>query len=90
MIVICRRTAASFAQADCWLAAQNLMLAATALSLGSCCIGFAIGALNEPDIKRELAIPPEGAAVAPIIIGYARTHRKAVSRKPPEVLRWVR
>jgi hypothetical protein len=39
LIVVCRRMAGAFADADCWLAVENLMLAATARGLGSCCIG---------------------------------------------------
>ncbi|WP_456710051.1 hypothetical protein [Bradyrhizobium sp. USDA 4452] len=33
------------------------MLAATAQSLGTCCFGFAVGALNTPEVKKELGIP---------------------------------
>jgi len=39
LIVIGARHPDPFAIADCWLAAENLMLAACALRLGSCCIG---------------------------------------------------
>lgn len=42
--------------ADCWLAAENLMLSACALGLGTCCIGSAIPALNSPEAKSELGI----------------------------------
>ena len=59
---------------DCALAAQNLMLAAYGLGLGSCWIGFAQRYLNTPAGKRHLDVPdlradradhrriPEGAA----------------------------
>jgi nitroreductase len=89
LIVICRRTAGPFAEADCWLAAENLMLAAPALRLGTCCIGFALAVLNMPEIKHELCIPDEGAAVAPIIVGFPSGTTKLVPRKPPEILRWI-
>jgi nitroreductase len=89
LIVICRKTSGAFADADCWLAAQNLMLAATAKSLGTCCIGFALPVLNEPDIKRELGIPQDGAAVAPIIVGWPRATPAPVPRKAPDVLVWL-
>jgi nitroreductase len=90
LIVICRRTGGPFAEADCWLAAENLMLAATAKGLATCPIGFAVKLLNEPDIKRELGIPDDGAAVAPIILGTPHAALPPVSRKPPEVLRWLK
>ncbi len=90
LIVVCRRLEAPLAEADCWLAAQNLMLAATAKGLGSCCIGFALPVLNLSAVKRELGIPDDGAAVAPIVVGYPRGEAAAVTRKPPQVLRWVK
>jgi nitroreductase len=90
LIVICGRTAGGFASADCWLAAENLMLAACALGLGSCCIGFAVPALNDPEIKRELNIPEEFTAVAPLIIGVPSGPVPPVPRKPAEILSWVR
>ena len=90
LIVICRRQGGPFADADCWLAAENLMLAAAAKGLGSCCIGFAASVLNTAEVKRELHIPAEGAAVAPIILGYARGSVPEVPRKAPEILAWVK
>ena len=90
LVVICRKRGGSFADADCWLAAENLMLAAAAKGLGSCCIGFALSVLNTAAVKRELGIPAEGAAVAPIIVGYARGANPVVPRKPPEILAWLK
>lgn len=88
LVVICRRSAGRFADADCWLAAQNLMLAAAAKGLGTCCIGFAVDVLNAADVKRELGIPEEGAAVAPLIVGTPRIEPGPVGRKPPAILAW--
>ncbi|MGZ8210696.1 MAG: nitroreductase family protein [Burkholderiales bacterium] len=90
LIVICRRPLGSFAEADCWLAAENLMLAACAKKLGTCCIGFAIPLLNTPDAKRELGIPDEVTAVVPIIAGFPRGSTEPVSRKAPHVIRWLK
>ena len=90
LIAICLRQAAPFAEADCWLAAQTLMLAATAKGLGSCCIGFAVQVLNTPEVKRELEVPAEGAVVAPVIVGYARGAIPTVPRKPPHLLSWTK
>ena len=90
LVVVCRRTHGRFAEADCWLAAENLMLAAAARGLGTCVIGLAVPVLNTRQAKLELNIPDEGAAVAPIILGVPRGDTPAVPRKPPQVLRWVR
>jgi nitroreductase len=89
LIVVCRRFGGPFTDADCWLAAENLMLEAHARGFGTCCIGFAVGVLNQPDVKAELAIPKEGAAVAPIIVGWPRGAAARGQRKPPEILRWL-
>jgi nitroreductase len=88
LIVICARTAGPFAEADCWLAAQNLMLAATARQLATCCIGFAVPVLNAPDVKRELGVPADGIAVAPVILGFPQSAAAPVPRKAPHILCW--
>ena len=89
LIVVCCKARGPFVDADCWLAAENLMLAATAKSLGTCCIGFAVGILNTVEVKRELGIPESGAAVAPIIVGVQKESLASSYRKAPEILSWV-
>jgi nitroreductase len=59
--VICGKPIGPFVAADCWLAAENLMLAATAHGLATCPIGFALAALGDREVKAELGIPPEAA-----------------------------
>jgi len=89
LIVICGRPVGPFVAADCWLAAENLMLAACAMGLGSCCIGFAVPILNTPSVKRELGIPDDVTAVAPIIVGVPSGVTAPVGRKAPVILRWL-
>lgn len=88
LIVICGKPMGPFVAADCWLAAENLMLAACALGLGSCVIGSAVSALNSPELKIELGIPAEISAVAPIIVGVPSGETPLTSRKEPQVLAW--
>jgi nitroreductase len=88
LIVICAKPMGPFVSADCWLAAENLMLAASALGLGTCCIGSAIPALNSPEAKSELGIPADVEAVAPIIVGVPSGPATEVPRKDPQVLYW--
>lgn len=73
---------------DCSLAAQNIMLTAHELGLGSCWIGFARDFLNRDDIKQELGVPKELMAVAPLIIGYPKGKMPAIPKKAPEILFW--
>jgi nitroreductase len=73
---------------DCALAAENLMLAAHAVGLGTCWIGFAQSYLNTQAGKRELDLPAAWVPVAPIIVGHPRTTVAAVPRRPP-VVKWI-
>ena len=88
LIVICARPLGPFVTADCWLAAENLMLAACERGLGTCPIGLAVPVLNRPDVKAELAIPADVTAVAPILVGVPRDDAPATARKAPEILCW--
>jgi len=90
LIVICGKPLGAFVTADCWLAAENVMLAACAMGLGSCCIGFALPVLHTTDVKRDLGIPADQEPVAAIIVGLPRGETPPVPRKPAEILRWVR
>jgi nitroreductase len=89
LLVICAKSAGQFEIADCWLAAENLMLAAHAMGLGTCVIGSAASALNLPDVKHELGIPADTTAVAPIIIGKPRGETPPSARREPNVLAWL-
>jgi nitroreductase len=86
LILICGKAAAPFYTADCWLAAENLMLAACAMGLGTCVIGSALPALSLPEVCLELSIPDEFSVVAPIILGYASEEIAPVARKSPLIL----
>ena len=90
LIVICSRTIGAFATADCWLAAQTLMLAATSIGLATCPIGFAVDALQDPAIKTALDIPPGVTAIVPIVVGVAAGAVPASSRRDPQILCWLR
>ena len=88
LIVIYGKTRGPFTAADCWLAAENLMLAACAAGLGSCVIGLAAPALNTPEWKKRLDIPDGMTAYAPVLIGYPAEQPPPPSRKPPELICW--
>jgi len=88
LIIICAKPLGPFVVADCWLAAENLMLAAAAIGLGSCVIGSAVAALNMPEVKTELGISDEYSAIAPIVVGVPSGEPRATSRKEPLILSW--
>lgn len=88
LIVIYGRPLGRFVVADCWLAAENLMLAACAMGLGTCVIGLAVSVLNTGDVKVELGIPPEVTAFAPIIVGVPSGATPVTPRQAPRIISW--
>jgi len=88
LIIICAKPLGPFVVADCWLAAENLILAAQAIGLGSCIIGSAVAALNIHKIKTELGIPDDYSAIAPIVVGIPSGESGGSPRKEPLILSW--
>lgn len=89
LIVICANKDSPYAIADCWLAAENLMLAARGMELGSCVIGMALLALNNKQEKLKLDISDNYEVVAPIVIGFPRKQPVVSQRKKPFILSWI-
>ena len=88
LIVISSLSESAWAVKDCALAAENLMLAATAAGLGTCWIGFAQGWLLTPEGKTALELPDAYRPVAPIIIGHPHFVPPPVARNEPRI-RWI-
>ncbi len=74
---------------DCYLAGENLMLAATGLGLGTCPIGFARDALRSEAIHAELGLGDSYVPVLPIIVGYTTDDMPPTPRSPPRILNWL-
>lgn len=85
LILICGKTSEPFATADCWLAAENMMLVACAMGLGTCVIGCSLLVFNEPEIKAKLRISDKFSAVAPIIVGYPAEESAPATRSAPVI-----
>lgn len=83
-----------FAAEDCAVAAENMMLAADALGIGSCYIGQGWTAFADPygqDILREWDIRTDYYAVMQLLLGYPRKgdqHPAPKPRKNDRVLRF--
>jgi nitroreductase len=88
LIILCARPGAHNGEEDCCLAAQNLMLAACDVGLGTCPIGFARPWLNQARIKRSLGIPDDYVPVFPVVVGYPSGATPPVQRRVPEILVW--
>jgi nitroreductase len=75
---------------DCALAAENMMLAARSLGIGSCWIGLAIGLGSDAEFLKEVGVPEGFKLIAPLIFGYpAKDNLKAPSRNADVILKWI-
>jgi nitroreductase len=75
---------------DCALAAENMMLAAHSLGIGSCWIGLALHLGWDAEFLKEAGVPEGHKLVAPIIFGYpAKGERKAPARNADVILKWI-
>ncbi|MBU0514631.1 MAG: nitroreductase family protein [Proteobacteria bacterium] len=83
LIVIGARPGASCPMEDALLAAQNILLAAHALGLGTCLIGYAVAAMkNDRSIKRAIGVPDEEAVYAVVVVGHpAENYARCAGRK---------
>ena len=70
-----------------WLPINSFMLAAYAVGLGSCWIGFAQSFLNTSAGKSMLGLPAAWVPVAPIIVGHPNIVPPPVTRKEPVIRR---
>lgn len=88
LIVICAKPGRFSPIENCFLAAQNLMLAAHGWGLGTCPVGFARAWFELPEIKAELGIPTPYTPVLPIVAGYPAQPPPAVLKQEPEIACW--
>jgi nitroreductase len=73
---------------DCFLAAQNLMLAAWSIGLGTCPIGLARPLFNRADVKEELGVSPEWTCALPIAVGWPAGETAPTPRRPAQIVAW--
>jgi nitroreductase len=90
LVIVGARSNEPYAEVECWLAAENLMIAATALGLGTCVIGAAVSALSDPTLRSEIGISSTFRPIAPIILGHPRDRPAPTPRREPDVVAWRR
>lgn len=77
-----------YSEYSCALAAQNLMLSAASLSLGSCWVA-AGGVIQKDDkCRRLLGLKKDEKIIAPIIVGFEEGSTKAPKRKKTNII-WI-
>lgn len=89
LIVICSQEEGFCPVGDCYLAGQNLMLAACAMGLATCPIGFARDVLQTDAMRMTLGIPEGVTPVLPIIVGHAAGTMRKTDRFPPRIHSWL-
>lgn len=72
------------------LAAENMMLAARSLGLGSCWIGFAAPLANDPQWMAGLGVPADHKLIAPLVFGFPKAEAHEGKKDAPKILKWVR
>jgi nitroreductase len=87
VIIFCIGTAAHAAQ-ECAMVCQNMMLAATALGLGSCCVGFGARVTDDEEIVEALELKENEKIYGPIVVGYPEIYPDAPPKKPPAI-KWI-
>lgn len=87
-LVVISAPSGQWAEEDCAVAAQNLMLVAVEHGLGSCWIGFAQGWLDTDQGRQVLGLAAGSKVVAPIILGYPKAPPPSVPRKSP-IINWI-
>jgi nitroreductase/Pyruvate/2-oxoacid:ferredoxin oxidoreductase delta subunit len=82
-ILIGSKPGASCPQEDALLAAQNVLLAAHSMGLGTCLIGYAVEAMKrDVTIRRFLGIPDDERVYSVIALGYPdETYTRTAGRK---------
>lgn len=75
-------------QTDCALAAQNMMLRAYSLGLGSCFIGFAGLLKDDRETLRSIGIKDSQSIYCTLIFGYPKGKEKKKSRNA-NVQKWL-
>jgi nitroreductase len=73
---------------DCFLAAENLMLAAWTIGLGTCPIGLARPLFNRAEVKEELNVSREWPCALPIAVGWPDGEVPPTSRRPALIVAW--
>lgn len=89
LIIVCAEDDPIMPVEQCFLAAENLMLAAQDRGLGTCCIGWALPFLRQPEVKTELGIPEAVTPALPVIVGWPHETPEPTPRDPPRVLAWL-
>lgn len=80
-----------FYDQSCACCAENIMLAAHSLGLGSCWIGFASILGFKKDIIKKIGVPDNYHISAAIALGYPKTkqERASIRKVGSDIIKWI-
>jgi len=88
LIIVAHDKSNSYSLVDCGLLAENVLLSAESMDLGTCVIGNMAGLLNNPknkDLRDKLALPDTHDIAFGIALGYKNENPQAPERKTDRV-----
>jgi nitroreductase len=89
VVMIVGKTASRFREIDSSLCAENMMLAAHALGIGSCWVGSTEVAYDNRELMAGFSIPEGYSPVGTIVFGYPAESPEAHDKHPAKVT-WIR
>ena len=88
LIVVAKDKNNPYSAVDCGLLAQNVLLSAESMDIGTCVIGNTASILNDPaskDFLKEINLPDTHEVVFGIAVGYKNEHPDAKPRDAAKV-----
>jgi len=89
VIMVIGKSGSRFREIDCSLCAENMMLAAHALGIGSCWVGSTEVCYDNRELMTGFHIPEGYSPVGTIVFGYPAEKPEAHDKHPADVT-WVR
>lgn len=88
LVIVAHDKSNAYSPVDCGLLAENILLSAASMDLGTCVIGNMAGLLNNPknkDLRDKLALPDTHDITFGIALGYKNEDPQAPERKTDRV-----
>ncbi len=91
LVLIFARPGMDSPEFGCAMAAENMMLGARSLGIGSCWIGLASILGSDKELMKKVGAPEDHRLMSQVIFGYpAKTEIEAPGRDEDVVLSWIK
>jgi len=90
LVLIFARPGTDSPEFGCAMAAENMMLGARSLGIGSCWIGLASALGSDKGLMKKLGAPEDHRLMSQVIFGYpAKKDVEAPEREEDVILNWI-